>query len=155
MTMACFDSSGQIDDVSGPCRVIFPIMPEKFVALRILVVDDEFLIRWSVSQTLAEAGHTVVQAGDGASAIQALTNGREPIDAILLDYRLPDSDDFSLLAKIRELAPASPVVLMTAHGSPEIRRGALELGAEAVVGKPFDVHAVHELLLRVCGSRPA
>jgi DNA-binding NtrC family response regulator len=107
-------------------------------ALRVLVVDDEFLIRWSIAETLSAAGHEVAEAQDAASAVSALTTTPDP-DVVLLDFRLPDSDDLSLLATIRRLAPASAVVLMTAFGTPDVTAGALELGARTVLSKPFNM----------------
>jgi len=131
-----------------------PHMAENFPALRVLVVEDERLIRWSIAETLAHAGHTVIEAEDGASAVQSLTAPAEPFDAVLLDYRLPDSDDLSLLANIRRLSPHSPVILMTAYGTPEIIKSALDLGVYQVMNKPFEMQDLEALLLKACGSRP-
>jgi CheY-like chemotaxis protein len=64
--------------------------------LRVLVVDDEPLIRWSLSETLSEGGHLVSEAGDGESALRTLTAGPLPFDVVLLDYHLPDSHDLAL-----------------------------------------------------------
>jgi DNA-binding NtrC family response regulator len=71
----------------------------------------------------------------------------EPADVVLLDYRLPDSNDLALLATIRRLAPSSAVVMMTAHGTPDVTRRALELGAYDVVDKPFDMSDIEPMLL--------
>lgn len=120
--------------------------------LRVLVVDDEPLIRWSIGETLAEAGHRVVEASDATSAVRALDGTTEPIDVVLLDYHLPDSNDLGLLARIRRLLPRSAVLMMTAFGTPEMVRGALELGACGVVDKPFDMHALEPMLLRAHAS---
>lgn len=68
--------------------VFFP-MDENLRALRVLVVEDELLIRWSIAETLAGAGHTVIEAKDGTTAVRALKNDAERIDAVVLDYRLP------------------------------------------------------------------
>ena len=114
--------------------------------LRVLVVDDEPLIRWSLAETLEQSGHAVVEAGDAQSAIQSVSAG-EPFDVVLLDYRLPDSNDLNLLATIRKLAPASAVIMMTAFGTPEVMTGALKLGAYQVIPKPFEVHEVAALVL--------
>jgi DNA-binding NtrC family response regulator len=111
------------------------------------VVDDEPLIRWSLTETLKEAGHGVAEAGDAAGAIRSATAG-EPFDVVLLDYRLPDSNDLNLLTTIRELAPASAVIMMTAFGTPEVMAGALALGAYRVVPKPFEVHDMAALVLQ-------
>jgi two-component system response regulator AtoC len=125
--------------------------------LRVLVVEDEALIRWSIAETLAQRGHAVVEAGSAATAVQALHDSPQPIDVVLLDVRLPDSSDLSLLASIRRLRPESAVVMMTAYGSPDVARQALDLGAYRVVDKPFDMHALEHLLLeahRAHGSAP-
>ena len=114
--------------------------------LRVLVIDDEPLIRWSLSQTLEQAGHSVVEAGDGNSALRALSAG-EPFVVVLLDYRLPDSNDLNLLAAIRKLAPASAVIMMTAFGTPDVMASAIKLGAYQVIPKPFEVHDVPSLVL--------
>ena len=118
-------------------------MPKNSAVLRVLVVDDEPLIRWSLAQTLTERGHRVVETEDAASTRAAID---EEFDVVLLDYRLPDSDNLSLLASIRNRAPRTPVILMTAYGAPDVVRGAVELGAYRVIGKPFDIAAVADLV---------
>src|SRR4051812_2274160 len=110
----------------------------------VLVVDDEALIRWSLVESLSDAGYVVSEAGDGASAVRQ-ASGRQ-FDAIVLDYRLPDSNDLHLLETIRGLQPKAAVVMMTAFGTPEVTAGALELGAYRVVAKPFDVHEMVNLV---------
>lgn len=127
-------------------------MPEYSRSLRVLVVEDEMLIRWSIAETLGEAGHTVIQAEDGATAILALKDAAEPVDAVVLDYRLPDSNDLTLLATIRRLSPGSVVVLMTAFASPELAKRALDLGACQVLQKPFDMADLQPLLQEACGA---
>jgi len=113
--------------------------------LRVLVVDDEPLIRWSINETLAAAGHQVTEAADAASALQAVTDARD-FDLVLLDFRLPDSNDLGLLATIRRLAPAAAVVMMTAFGSPEMPSGAIELGASQVLNKPFNMQELERVV---------
>jgi DNA-binding NtrC family response regulator len=116
--------------------------------LRVLIVDDEPLIRWSLAETLADSGHSVSEAGDAEAAVHLLTDGDHVFDVILLDYRLPDSNDLSLLATIRRVAPSSAVLMMTAFGTPEVAAGALQLGAYRVVPKPFEVQDIAELVLQ-------
>jgi DNA-binding NtrC family response regulator len=128
-------------------------MVEEFPRLRVLVVDDELLIRWSIAETLTSAGHTVIEAENGAAALRALTDAERPIDAVLLDFRLPDSDNLNLLATIRRMSPDSSVILMTAYGSPEVTKGAIELGAYQVVSKPFELQDLQPLLMKACGAR--
>jgi CheY-like chemotaxis protein len=84
-------------------------MVNKSPSLRVLVVDDEPLIRWSLSETLSEDGHVVSEAGDGESALRALTASPLSFDVVLLDYHLPDSHDLALLSTIRQVAPRTAV----------------------------------------------
>ena len=121
--------------------------------LRALVVEDELLIRYAIAETLGLAGHTVIEADNGAAAVRALTNTTDPIDVVMLDYRLPDSNDLALLAAIRRLSPSSGVILMTAHGTPQVTKGALDLGACQVMHKPFELHDLEPLLLEAFASR--
>ena len=125
--------------------------PKNSPVRRVLVVDDEPLIRWSLAETFADMGHVAVEAGDGASALQALNAG-DPFDAIVLDYRLPDSNDLNLLASIRQRAPQTPVIMMTAFGTLEVTSGAITLGAYRVVSKPFEMHDMAALVVQACQS---
>jgi DNA-binding NtrC family response regulator len=112
--------------------------------LQVLVVDDEPLIRWSIAETLGAAGHQVREAQDAASALDAI--GATPdLDLVLLDFRLPDSNDLGLLAKIRQLAPRAHVILMTAFGTADVTAGALSLGALKVLNKPFDMRELEDV----------
>ena len=115
-------------------------------SLRVLVVEDEGLLRWSIAETLAQGGHTVLEADTARAAMQTVESAVEPIDVVFLDYRLPDSNDLGLLANVRRLMPAAAVVLMTAFGTPEVTQGALNLGAYRVMSKPFDMHGLDTLV---------
>src|SRR5215467_8046118 len=116
--------------------------------LTILVVDDEPLIRWSISETLGTAGHRVTEAEDAASALRALAC-MPPPDVVLLDLRLPDSNDLRLLEKIHTIAPAATVIVMTAFGTPEVTADAFTLGARGVLTKPFDIHDLERVVSSV------
>jgi two-component system response regulator HydG len=113
--------------------------------LRILVVDDEALIRWSLGELLRVNGHTVAEAAS-AGAARAAIDESTAFDVVLLDYRLPDSNDLKLLEEIRRRMPESAVVLMTAFGSSEVVTGAMQLGAYRVVDKPFDMGDVEPMV---------
>jgi DNA-binding NtrC family response regulator len=94
----------------------------------------------------------VIEAEDGAAAVRALTNSAQAVDVVILDYRLPDSNDLTLLTAIRRLSPRSGVILMTAHGTPEVTKGALNLGAYQVMHKPFELHDLEPLLVEAFTS---
>lgn len=112
----------------------------------VLVVDDEPLIRWSVAESLSDAGLDVEQAGDAASALRIVTTAALAFDVVVLDLRLPDMEDLSLLATIRQLVPNATLVLMTAFGTPDIIADAKALGA-AVLSKPFELDELTRLVI--------
>jgi two-component system NtrC family response regulator len=117
-------------------------------SLRILLVEDENLIRWAVSETLTSAGHRVIEAPDAATALRAVGQASEPFDVILLDFRLPDSDDLSLVERIRPQAPSSALVMMTAYGTPQMAEHAKQLGVFTILAKPFDVGVLEDVIVK-------
>jgi DNA-binding NtrC family response regulator len=121
-------------------------------AAKVLVVDDEPLIRWAVSEMLGDLGYQVVQAADGRGAISAMSESA-PFEIVLLDLRLPDSNDLRLLTRLRSLAPASRIILMTAYGTQETAERAMDLGAFTVVGKPFELTELASLVTRARNAR--
>ena len=108
-------------------------------ATTVLVVDDERLIRWSLRERLVDAGYHVVEAANGAEARVAFAGG---VDLVLLDYRLPDVDDFELLHEMKNAEPEVPVVMLTAHSSVEHAVEAMQGGAYHYAGKPFGLDTV-------------
>jgi response regulator NasT len=103
-------------------------------ALRVVVVEDEGLIRMDVVATLQEAGYDVVGEGaDGEEAIKLATE-LEP-DLVVMDIKMPKLDGISAAEKIGELK--IPVVLLTAFSQSDLVARAAEAGAMAYVTKPF------------------
>ena len=119
--------------------------------VRVLLVEDDPLMRWSIAETLTESGHTVIPAGDGAGALEAVTGAPHPFDIVLLNHPLPDSNDFTLLTELQRRSPSSAVVFMTVFGRPEVVTGARRHGACGVLRKPFDMHAVTRAVADAAG----
>jgi DNA-binding NtrC family response regulator len=105
----------------------------------ILVVDDEQLIRWSLSDRLTQEGYRVLEAQDAA---EALSKHAEGVDLVLLDYRLPDADGLAVLRRIKEVSPDTPVILMTAFSTVENAVEAMKHGAYHYLNKPFNLDEV-------------
>jgi DNA-binding NtrC family response regulator len=112
---------------------------EFFAMQTILVVDDEPLIRWAVREGLEGAGYAVLEAGSAGEALARLAGVDGRVAVALLDVRLPDSDDLGLLAQVRRQAPGCQVIVMTAHGTPELLAEAISAGAFDTISKPFDL----------------
>lgn len=95
----------------------------------------------------------MVEAADASSAMQAVAAAAEPFDVALLDFRLRDSNDLTLLADLRRIAPGMQIIFMTAFGTPEILQEALDRGAYCVIKKPFEMADVAPLVTRACAAR--
>jgi two-component system, OmpR family, response regulator len=118
--------------------------------LSCLVVEDEPGIGWAIHRLLEHAGVTATVAASGASALEYLRKRR--FCMIFLDVKLPDADGFELADAIKRLAPAAPIVMISAYfypNDPKVRQ-MLERGvARRFISKPFRhddiVAAVREL----------
>jgi DNA-binding NtrC family response regulator len=115
----------------------------------ILLVDDEPLMRWSITESLGDCGYDIVEAGDAAGSSAALTGSRP--DLVILDLRGLDND-LQPLAAVRRRFPHAPVIVMTAFGTPELVGNARRLGAFAVLGKPFEMGALQPLVRRALAA---
>src|SRR3954453_20491696 len=102
----------------------------------ILVVDDEQLIRWSLTERLKQENYRVVEAATASSAIERHGEG---VDLVLLDYRLPDGDGLTVLKQIKEADADTLVILLTAHSSVDMAVEAMKHGAYPYANKPFDL----------------
>ena len=119
---------------------------EKPAHLAILIVDDEQLIRWSLREALLGRGHEVATAGTGTDALNAVASHPGHFDVVILDYRLPDRQDLSLLEDVQSASPGSTIVMMTAFADDDMRTRALARGVKAVVDKPFQVKSFVSLV---------
>ena len=99
--------------------------------LRVLLVDDEDLVRFATAEMVRELGHHVIEASSGAEALEQLSGGLE-VDAVVTDYKMPRMDGAELARRIRESRPEMPVLIITGYTG--IRDSALNLPQLA---KPF------------------
>jgi DNA-binding response OmpR family regulator len=101
---------------------------------RVLVVDDEAMVREVVARYLEQDGHEVVAVADGETALAQL--GSEQFDLVVLDLMLPSVDGLSVLREMRRTSD-TPVILLTARGEEADRVLGFDLGADDYVVKPF------------------
>ncbi|MGE4578167.1 MAG: sigma-54-dependent transcriptional regulator [Desulfuromonadales bacterium] len=104
---------------------------------KILVVDDEHLIRWSLEQNLRKQGYDVGTAASGEEAIKAVQE--EAPDLILLDIQLPGINGLDVLQKVKEIDDEIIVIMVTALGVLETAVQAMRMGAFDYVNKPFNL----------------
>jgi EAL domain-containing protein (putative c-di-GMP-specific phosphodiesterase class I) len=115
---------------------------------RVLVVDDDLVIRALCERTLRGEGWTVLTAGDGDEAVQIAVDERDQLDCIVSDVHMPGADGFELLRRMRERDADLPVLLMTADPSFEGAVLAIEGGAVSYLTKPFAPDALAEAVAR-------
>ena len=105
-------------------------------AEKIMIVDDERLVRWSLRQKCEEWGYQVIEADSGGPALKLAQ--RESPDLVLLDVRMPDLTGIEVLDELKKNGDARAVIMITADPQLDDVKAALKLGAYDFVGKPVD-----------------
>lgn len=108
----------------------------------VLVVDDEELIRWTLSELLSAQGLRVVEAGNGAEARAAFN---ADITVAFFDLRLPDADGITLARELMAVAPRCAIYLMTAYLNDDVAEDAKRAGILRVLDKPFALEEIEKL----------
>jgi DNA-binding NtrC family response regulator len=108
---------------------------------RILVVDDEYLIRWTLQQNLEKEGYEVFLAETGEEALDKLKD--EAPDLMVLDIKLPGMDGYEVLERGLKIDPGIITIMITAFEDVEKVVKAMRLGAFDYITKPFDLSKVH------------
>ncbi|HEX5243961.1 MAG TPA: sigma 54-interacting transcriptional regulator, partial [Tepidisphaeraceae bacterium] len=104
---------------------------------RILIVDDQEMMRDSLAATLVREGHEVIAAGDAAAALARL-GAPGKFDLLITDLKMPKMTGIELLQEVKKLRPELPVVMMTAFATVATAVEAMKLGAYDYIQKPFD-----------------
>jgi len=112
--------------------------------MRILVVEDEQVLREGLSDLLSGAGYEVTAVGDGVEAVERGTDER--FDLVLLDLMLPKLDGTEVLTRLRRVRPGLPIIMLTARSGEDDKVAGLTCGADDYVTKPF---SARELLARI------
>jgi two-component system, NtrC family, response regulator AtoC len=110
-------------------------------AEKIMIVDDERLVRWSLRQKCEEWGYQVIEADSGAPALKLAQH--ESPDLVLLDLRMPDLTGIEVLDQLKQSGDARAVIMITADPQLDDVKAALKLGAYDFVGKPVDFDELH------------
>ncbi|MCC6641228.1 MAG: sigma-54-dependent Fis family transcriptional regulator [Deltaproteobacteria bacterium] len=116
--------------------------------LRILIVDDDEALRESLALVLSAETYDVLTAGDAEAALARVETG--PVDVVLCDLRMPGVDGLELLPQLARRLPGATLILMSAHGGPDLAIEAMQRGAYDYLAKPF---TPSEVLLTIRKAR--
>ncbi len=125
--------------------------PKRMPAASLLVVDDEPIVRRSLSEWFREDGHAVDAAEDAEAALRLA--GEKAYDVAFVDLRMPGMDGLELQRRLTAAQPGLLIVIMTAYGSVESAVEALKAGAYDYLTKPFDPDEVSHLVRRALEHR--
>jgi len=103
---------------------------------RVLVIDDDASLRFTLEAVLSDAGLEVSTADSGAAGLAAFE--ARGADVVLTDLAMPDMDGLAVLERLRAQDPSVPVLMLTAHGSERLAVAAMKAGAADYLPKPFD-----------------
>src|SRR5271166_4708793 len=103
---------------------------------RILIVDDEKLVRWALTQKCTEFGYQTLEAETGQAGLLSLQN--ENVDLVLLDVHLPDMSGIEVLEKLKQAGETRSIIMMTADPQLDDVKAALRMGAYDFVSKPIN-----------------
>jgi len=113
---------------------------------RILLVDDEAMVRESTRMLLEIDGHTVVDAETGAKALEAFAAGE--FDLVITDFRMAGMDGGDLTTRIKQAAPSTPVIILTAWPGDV----SASVPADMILAKPYRLEELRQALARVSGT---
>ena len=114
---------------------------------RILIVDDEKNLRFTMTMCLEPLGYEIGTADNGEDALRQLDN--QEFDLILLDIRLPGMDGLDVLRRVVKQHPDIPIVMVSAHGTVESAVEAMKLGAVDFIQKPFTPQELRTIVQQV------
>jgi len=114
---------------------------------RILIIDDEIIIRKLFTRLLTREKYKVLTAADGQKGIETVK--KEKLDLVILDLKMPGMDGIEALKRIKEINKNIRVIIITAFGTIKSASDALNLGADDFISKPFDIAKIRMTIKNV------
>lgn len=114
--------------------------------VKILVVDDEVMMRNLILKILESEGYQITMVSSGDEALRKLNSGK--YDLLLTDVKMPGMSGFDLLKKVKAEWPDMAIIVMTGYGDAYSIKEALLLGADEYISKPFKGHEVSLIVER-------
>jgi len=135
-----------------PCKdvVSAPSNAGESVTATVLFIDDEDALRRPIASMLRRKGFTILEAGDGAAAVDLFQAHAPEIDIVLLDLTLPGMFGGEILKELRKMRPDIKVVLSTAHGRERALAGVSDPNSVSYIRKPYEIEELTALLRKVC-----
>ena len=118
---------------------------------KILIVDDEMILRESLAAWLERDGYYVSAVASGEEALDLIS--KESFDIVFLDLKLEGMDGIEVLARIKEIDPEIPIVMITAYGSITTAVEAMKKGASDYLLKPFEPDELSMLIEKILQSK--
>lgn len=118
---------------------------------RVLVIDDEALMRRLVRKILIKEGYSVATASGPPDALQKLSHAK--FDIAITDLRMPEVDGFSFITQLRELHADTSLIVMTGFGDTETADQVRARGADEYITKPFNEREIQVIVERICWRR--
>jgi len=112
--------------------------------VRIMIIEDDEAMRSLLEDFFEEEGFETDSASNGADALRILS--KDPLDLIVTDIRMPGLTGLDILPRLRRLKPETPIIVMTAFGSEDVRRRSLERGATTYLEKPIHLSQLRTLI---------
>jgi DNA-binding response OmpR family regulator len=120
---------------------------------KVLIVDDEETLTWSMAKSLSKDKdkYEVIIANNGREALNLL--GENSFDLVISDIRMPDINGLDLLVKIKKDHPQTKVIIMTAYGSPDVQKEANRRGSFLYIEKPFEISDIRKIIIDLFNNK--
>ena len=118
---------------------------------KILLVEDEDMVRAVAERALSRAGYTVTTASDGEEGLAAIANAG-PFDLVLSDVVMPGMDGPTMVKALRKLHPAMPIIFMSGYAEEQLRKE-IDIRDMHFISKPFSVQQIGDVVGNVLGAR--
>jgi sigma-B regulation protein RsbU (phosphoserine phosphatase) len=119
---------------------------------KVLVIDDDALMRMTLRAYLEDSGYSVVEAEDGEQGMELFN--RERPDIVLTDLRMPKMDGFEVIARLKRDSPGTPIIAITGTGDEDTAAEAVRRGACDALLKPINDLSILEAVIARALDRP-
>ena len=118
---------------------------------KVLIVEDEQLVSWSLSQALSKAGFDIITVNNGELAIEKLKTGH--FDLVITDFELPKINGFAVASEVKLYSPTVPVILTSAISANDSRMPNHQENIDFFIEKPYDLNEVKDLVFQLLSEK--